>query len=89
MRKTIAWICLVIALGALIYWYATGAHVWTQTQVPVEVKDELFDTTSITWKDELRLGLDWLGSVAAGLIAVALGLFWLDARARKRAAPAA
>jgi hypothetical protein len=87
-KKMIAVVLLVLALGILGYWAAEGANIYSQTQVPVEVevKDEVFGTTtkSIEWRDEYRPGLEVAGPAAGVLLLAAGVLFWSASRDRRR-----
>jgi hypothetical protein len=83
-KKTLAMILVALAAGVLVYWAASGGHVFTQTKVQEEVKDELFGTTSVVWKDQFRPGLDYAGPAAGGLLAIAGFLFWRSRREGRR-----
>lgn len=84
IKKTIAYVMLLMAIGIGIYWYTAGAHVWTLTQVPIEVKDELFGTTETKWEDTYRPGLEVAGPTMGGLILGAGVLLWLARRDGRR-----
>jgi hypothetical protein len=101
-KKITAVVLLVLALGILGYWAANGRKMYTQTKVmkEVEVKDEVFGTTTTTqeWHDEFQLGLiptpslesplDMVSAAPiAGLLILAGGiLLWSAARERRRLA---
>ena len=80
-RKTIAIILVVLAIGLLGYWAFEGGRLFTQEQVQVEVKDEIFGTTSTEWKDDYRPGLlPIIGPVAGALLLLAGGFLWSGRR---------
>ena len=79
-KKTIAYVMILMALGVGIYWYASGANIYTLTSIQVEVTDELFGTTETQWEDAYRPGLDVAGPTMGGLILVASLLLWLARR---------
>jgi hypothetical protein len=78
-KRKVAVILLCLALALLVYWAASGASLWTTTQAPVEVKDELFGTTSIQWKDRFRAGLEFTAPVVLVLLGAA---GWIGLRGR-------
>jgi hypothetical protein len=84
-KKLFATILFVIAIGALVWWFAEGHHPWTSTQRMVEVKqvDELFGTTTTTqkWEPHFTPGLEVIGPACAVL--AGLGV-WLLISARKK-----
>ena len=80
MKKTIALVLVLLAFAALGYWYAEGAHIYTKTERQVEVKDELFGTTTTEWEKDFQPGLEYTGPLAGLMLATAAFLFW---RARK------
>jgi len=71
----------VIAVIAVIYWLASGAQLWTTTEVAVEVKDELFGTISKEWRPEFHIGLEYTALIAGPLLIAAA---WLGFRSRRR-----
>jgi hypothetical protein len=81
-KKTVEFILMGLAIGVLIYWGVSGASLWTMTRLPVEVKDELFGTTSIEWRDGFRPGLEYTSPIVLVLLTGA-GLL---ARGRRKAA---
>ncbi len=52
-------VALLLVVVSLIVWQAYGGQMWTKSQVLVEVKDEIFDTTYKEWKDQFVLGLEY------------------------------
>jgi len=81
-KKTFGAILIVLALGIMIYWWASGASLWTLTKVPMTVRDELFGTESIEWHDEYRPGLlPFIGPISFVLVVVGL---WLNVRRARR-----
>ncbi|KXK57279.1 MAG: hypothetical protein IPM61_04685 [Chlorobi bacterium] len=87
VKKTIAYVMILVAVGIGIYWYSSGANIYTLTSVPVEVKDELFGTTETHWEETYRPGLDVLGPAMGGLILIASVLLWLARRDGRRPQP--
>lgn len=86
MKRNIAIILVLLALGVLGYWASTGAHVFTKTQVQVPVEDDLFETTSVEWKDEFHPGLvEYIGPISLVLLLGAGLLFWRDRKTGKAA----
>lgn len=82
-KGTAALIMLLIALGIVAYWIASGAHAFTLTQIPVTVTDELFGTESVEWKEGFRPGLELVGP-SAGLLLLGAGIFFWLGRRQKR-----
>jgi hypothetical protein len=85
-KKMVAIILAVLAVGVVIYWAAAGASLWTQTKVAVQVKDELFGTTSTEWRDQFVPGLEYVGPIVGVLLIGSVALFWLDRRQRRLSA---
>ncbi len=85
MKRIIAIVALLGALGLVIYWVADGANWFDVDQVRVEKTDELFGTKSYEWVDEPHVGLlPVLGPVAGGLAVVGVVLMVMS---RKKPAP--
>ena len=78
-RKQIGLVLAALAVGILIYWASSSGKIFTMTKIPIEVKDELFGTTSIEWKQGFQLGLEYAASVAILLFASAF-FFWRSGR---------
>lgn len=62
----------VVALGVLIYWWASSGNILTLTKIAVEKKDELFGTTYIEWQDGFKLGLEYTAAVILPLMIASL-----------------
>jgi len=61
-------IALVGLLGLVLTfgrWYSDGAMIFTKTAEQSVVRDELFGTESVEWKEGFWLGLDIAGPVSA------------------------
>jgi hypothetical protein len=58
-QKILIMIVIGLILVSLIIWQSYGGEIWTKTQVLVEIKDEVFDTTYKEWKDQFVLGLEY------------------------------
>lgn len=78
---------LVLALGTVLYWAADGAHFVTKTQVQVPVENDLFETTTMEWKDEFHPGLEIVGPITFILLLGAGFLFMRDRKEKKRLSP--
>lgn len=88
-KRTVALICVVLAVSGLAYWYFSSGHLFTQTEqmVEVKVKDEIFgtETTRQEWRKDFQLGLEYTAAAVGPLLLIAVGLFWSAARDAKRA----
>jgi len=73
-KRIIALLAFAGALGFLIWWAASGLHIFTTTEHLVMVKDELFGTMTQKWVQGFEPGLDMLGPIA-GVLAVVGGVF--------------
>ncbi|MCH7722941.1 MAG: hypothetical protein IIC76_06315 [Bacteroidetes bacterium] len=65
----------ILVISALLLWLAHGGDIFTKTEVLIEKKDELFDTTYKEWEDKIVVGLDYAGSFSA-LVVVVTGVFF-------------
>lgn len=63
-----------LLLGDLALWGATGFHLLTKQQLPVEMTDDLLGTSYIVWKDVSMVGLDIAGPAAAVIVTLGLVL---------------
>ena len=79
-KQSVSIILFAIAAGLLVWWFAAGHQMWTTTQHMVQVKDDLFGTTTEQWERAFTPGLELIGPIAAVLIIVG---GWLLYRARK------
>ncbi|MDB5034745.1 MAG: hypothetical protein JWQ98_1986 [Chlorobi bacterium] len=76
-KRILAIICLLVALGLLVYWWTTGAHIYNVEQVQVDVVDPLFGTTTKEWKNDFHPGLlGYIGPAVAVFVVLAGWLFW-------------
>ena len=67
MKRTLQILALVVALGGVITWAATGANrAWTKTSVAVKTLDEVTGIEGITYKKKFLPGVDFLGAVLGG-----------------------
>ena len=72
MKRLIQIVALLLALGAVSFWVAKGAHRgWTQTRVMEKTVDEVTGQDVVEWKDRFVPGVDFLGGalLGAGLLA--------------------
>ena len=66
MKKLLRLLAVVIFVGALITWAATGANRgWTKTSEMVKTMDDVTGIEGITYQKRFAPGLDFLG---AGLL---------------------
>ena len=67
MKRTLQILALVVALGGLITWAATGANrTWTKTSVAVKTLDEVTGIEGITYQKKFLPGVDFLGAAFGG-----------------------
>ena len=83
-KHLISFVLFAIAAGLMIWWAETGHQMWASTQhlVTVETKDELFGTVTQTqhWEQQFIPGLEFIGPLAALLIAVSI---WFSMKSHK------
>ena len=66
MKKILRRLALLVFVGALLTWLATGANRgWTKTSQPVKTMDEVTGIEGISYQKHFAPGLDFLG---AGLL---------------------
>jgi hypothetical protein len=63
-------LAVILILGALIYWAASGANRgWTKTLVPVKIVDEITGIDGVTYQKKFVPGVDFLAAAAgAGIV---------------------
>ena len=67
MKKTLRLLALLVFVGALVTWLATGANRgWTKTSEPVKTMDEVTGIEGITYQKRFAPGLDFLGAALLG-----------------------
>jgi hypothetical protein len=71
-KRNTAITLVIVAIGVLIYWWASSGHLLTLTKIAVEKKDELFGTTYIEWQDGFKLGLEYTIAVTLPLMIASL-----------------
>jgi hypothetical protein len=78
MRIFLRALALVICLGALVFWLATGANRgWTKTSVPVKQVDEVTGIQAVEYRKRFVPGVDFLGAVLCGAAVLAGASFLL------------
>jgi hypothetical protein len=80
-KQLIAIVLFVFAAGLFVWWMMEGHHPWTTTQQMVQVKDELFGTTTEQWQKHFTPGLEYFGPAMAVLVGAGI---WLLVSARKK-----
>jgi hypothetical protein len=75
---------ILFLVALVVLWVGDGRQVYTKTAIQYTVKDELFGTESVEWKEGLWIGLDVAGP-SGGLLA-ALALFSMIRSRRQRKA---
>ena len=77
MKKVIAVLCFAVAAALIVWWLATGHHMWTTTKQGVDVvtKDEIFGTETHTtkWEEKLTPGLMGSGEVKSATDLILIG----------------
>jgi hypothetical protein len=67
MKKILRLLALLVFVGALVTWLATGANRgWTKTSEPVKTMDEVTGIEGITYQKRFAPGLDFLGAALLG-----------------------
>jgi hypothetical protein len=67
MKTTLRIISLLLIVGAVAFWAATGAnHGWTKTQVPQKVADPVTGLEGVQWQNKFVPGVDFLAMAALG-----------------------
>ena len=69
MKRTLQILALVVALGGVITWVATGANRgWTKTSVAIKTLDEVTGIEGITYQKKFLPGVDFLGAAFGGVV---------------------
>jgi hypothetical protein len=67
MKKALKILALLIALGAVVTWVATGANRgWTKTEVAVKTLDPVTEIEGISYQKKFQPGVDFLGAAFGG-----------------------
>lgn len=77
-QKNVLIAALFIIIVSIVLWLAYGGEIFTKSQVLVEVKDEVFDTTYKEWRDKFIWGLDLtlaISGITTVISAILLFLF--------------
>ena len=69
MKKAFRILALVVALGAVITWVATGSHVgWTTTSQAVKISDPVTGIEGVEYHPRFQAGVDFLGAAAVAAV---------------------
>jgi hypothetical protein len=72
MKRILILLALVVAVGGLGVWFATGAHRgWSQTSVQTMQLDEITGIETPVYEDRFVAGVDFLGATLLGAGALA------------------
>jgi hypothetical protein len=72
MKRILILLALVVAVGGLGVWFATGAHRgWSQTSVQTMQLDEITGIETPVYEDRFVAGVDFLGAALLGAGALA------------------
>jgi len=72
MKRILILLALVVAVGGLGVWFATGAHRgWSQTRVQKLEVDELTGIETPVYEERFIAGVDFLGAALLGAGALA------------------
>lgn len=76
MRKGLQSLGLMLMVGIMFYWAASGAHPgWTRTSVPVRFIDDVTGIEGVTYQRQFVPGLDFLGAGLLGAVLLAAASF--------------
>ncbi len=76
MRKTIRLLALAVAVAGIAVWLLTGAHRgWTKTSIEQRTRDEVTGLEAVSYEKGFVAGLDFLGAVLLGSVAL-VGVSW-------------
>ena len=72
IARSLRTLALLVTLGGLGVWFATGAHRgWSQTLVPTMVVDEVTGLEAPVYEERFVAGVDFLGAALLGAGALA------------------
>jgi hypothetical protein len=81
VRKGLQIAAIVLLLGALGFWVATGANRgWTKNSVPVKILDEVTGLEGVTYQKRFVPGVDFLAVAVAGGVVLAGASFLFRAK---------
>ena len=74
MKRILLLLALVVCVGGLGVWFATGAHTgWSKTRVQKIEVDEITGIETPVYEDRFIAGVDFLGAALLGAGALAAG----------------
>jgi cytochrome bd-type quinol oxidase subunit 2 len=77
-------IALLIAVGALATWLATGANQgWTKTEVAVKTLDPVTEIEGISYQKKFQPGVELLGVAIVGAVALTGASFFFGKTNKK------
>lgn len=67
MKRVLQIVAVGIAVGALAFWAARGAHRgWTRSKVAIRTVDEVTGLEGVNYRDHFTPGIDFLGGALLG-----------------------
>jgi len=67
MQRVLQIVAVVVALGAVAFWAARGAHRgWTKTHRQVKTVDEVTGLEGVSYQERFTPGVDFLGGALLG-----------------------
>lgn len=67
MKRILRIIALILVVGSLAFWAATGANRgWTKNKVQIKTVDEVTGLEGIQWQDKFVPGVDLLAASTLG-----------------------
>jgi hypothetical protein len=74
MKRILILLSLIVAVGGIGVWFATGAHRgWSQNRVQKIEVDEITGIETPVYEDRFVAGVDFLGATLLGAGALAAG----------------
>ena len=80
--KRVGLLLITVSAILVVYWAMAGASLWTVTKIPVQVKDDMFGTTSIEWHNGFRPGLELIVPL---VLLLAISGAYITRKSRKQA----